>query len=80
MGMTMTGIDHRIEALEALPHELGCFEAFAEELVEAGVAQAGEHDEILRGGMTVMARFHRDMVEGASECACQGPHDALIED
>jgi hypothetical protein len=77
--MTQTAaIDHTAEALEALPHELGCFEIYAEELVEAGIAITGAHDEII-GGMTVAARFHMEMVERAAECTCQGPHDALIE-
>lgn len=67
-----------IEADAAAPHELGCFEIYAEELVEAGTATTGEHDEII-GGMTVAARFHMEMVEGTAECRCQAAYDALVE-
>lgn len=72
-------IDHEAEALEAQPHELGCFETYAEELIEAGVAETGEHDEFLRNGQTVIARFHMEMVEGTAACNCQAPLYAAAE-
>lgn len=78
--MTQTGIDHQTEAAEALPHELGCFETFAEELVEAGTATTGHYDEVLSDGLTVIGRFHVTMEETRARCACQGPHDAAVED
>jgi hypothetical protein len=64
-------IDHEAEKTEALPHELGCFEEYAELLIEAGEAETGEHDEILPSGMTVVARFHMEMTEATAECTCR---------
>lgn len=63
-------IDHTAEKTEALPHELGCFETYAEELIEAGVAKTGEYDEIIAGQM-VITRFHMEMVEGTAQCRCR---------
>lgn len=68
-----------IEKDAALPHELGCFEIYAEKLIENGTATTGEYDEII-AGMTLASRFHQEMTEGTAECNCQGPHDALIEE
>lgn len=78
--MTQAGIDHQTEAAEAHPHELGCFETYAEELVEAGAAQTGHYDEVMPDGMTVIGWFHTTMEETPARCTCQGPHDARVED
>lgn len=72
-------INQVAEKTEALPHEHGCFEIYAEMLIENGTAITGEHDEII-AGMTVIARFHMEMIEGTAQCNCQAPYDALIED
>ncbi len=66
----MMTIDHDAERTEAQPHDLGCFETYAEELVEAGIAQTGDYTEII-GGMMVINRFHQDMVTGTATCNCR---------
>lgn len=78
--VTQMATTRQIEADAALPHELGCFETYAELAVEAGTADTGDHDEILPDGRTLMAHFHTDLAANPGLCDCQGPHDALIED
>jgi hypothetical protein len=74
MTQTMTaqasGFDEVAEAEEAYPHRVECFQWYAEELVEAGIAELGRHDEMLRNGQIVMARFHMEMIEETATCHC----------
>lgn len=76
--MIDTTTKREIEALEAEPHQLRCFEYAAEEILEEaaerGVELAGDHDEIYRG-MTIMARFHMEQVEGTRPCRCDVAND-----
>lgn len=74
MGMTMTEIDHQTEAAEAAPHEMGCWEVYAEEVIEAGNAQTGTYDEILSNGMRLVDSFHYGLLEGLVPCRCQVTH------
>jgi hypothetical protein len=58
-----------IEADAAAPHSLGCFEEYAEIAVEAGAAEAGDYDEILSDGRTVIAHFHAEI--NPTTCTCE---------
>lgn len=76
--MGMTKREMEIEA--AAPHDLGCFEWAAEEIQEraaaAGVEIDGDLEDTFRG-MTVIAIFHQDMVEGTLECHCEAADRAI---
>lgn len=62
------------ETEQALPHQLGCFEWFAEEIVERAAAEgieiAGDLDDTLHG-TSIINLFHLEMIEGTSECHCE---------
>lgn len=75
-------INHQAEMIEALPHEYGCFEIYAEKLIEDGITETGEYDEILDNGVSVIGRFHQEMTAGTAKCECQAPirAAALAED
>jgi hypothetical protein len=59
----------KIEAEAAGPHDLGCFETYADIEAEA-LHIDGDYDEILDDGRTLMAHFHTDLAADPARCAC----------
>ncbi len=77
--MTTTEIAHNAEALAVAEtgHTLGCFERIAEELIEAGEAETGHHDEVLpgRGHRELIDVFAQITIEDPARCGCPEPTD-----
>ncbi len=68
-------IDHNAEKAAiaaATEHTYGCFEQVAEELVEAGIAETGEYDEVLptRGFRDVLTEWLMVVTEERERCSC----------
>jgi len=76
MGMTMTQ-EHtdraEIETIIAAEagHDLGCFEANAEKMIEEGLVEEGELGEITPDGTAMEIRMFREIANGTRECECQ---------
>jgi hypothetical protein len=84
--MTQTGtatdpaqqIIRQIETEAAGPHDLGCFETYADIAAET-LGIDGDHDEVLDDGRTLMAHFHSEVgVVGSERCECAAKY-VLIE-
>lgn len=58
------------EAIAVTGHEYGCFEIFAEELVEAGQAETGAMDELLDDGREVIEHYLDAMDRGGCRREC----------
>jgi hypothetical protein len=74
--------DEKQAVAEATEHTYGCFEQVAEELVEAGVAETGEYDELLEscGFRTVLVEFIRIVTEEPERCSCHVNAPKIEED
>jgi hypothetical protein len=60
----------KIEAEAAGPHDLGCFEEYADIAAET-LGIDGDYDEILDDGRTLMAHFHTDVTNDPTRCTCR---------
>ena len=60
----------RMIAAEA-GHDLGCFEANAEVMIEQGLIEDGELGEITTSGVAMEVQMFRELADGTRKCECQ---------
>lgn len=52
-------------------HDLGCFEANAEAMIEEGLVEDGELGEITTAGIAMEIQMFREINAGTRKCECQ---------